>query len=365
MMRPSATRIVVGLLSAVLLVSSAGCTGTSQAPAPNVSADVFRAQPVSASLTMTSPHPSKTPQRLAYTLTVPGAKLEAGSDGTITVTVANSTDATQSSVAYYRVLIADPNGKVSVDSHPAGEWSFANPVLIGPGETYRHEVPFVVPSPGVYVAQLPMVHESHSPVRLAVAFESVEKVSSTDRSSDATIGPLALGQEAKVGPYEVVLKAIRPQERLSEHPLSGRARMQGHSASRIAPWLPVPNVRLALGVEARNPKGSKEASLPIPAYGTFTLIDRSGRSWEASGGVRLQTTGWRPKPANPLSSRRFDFADTVLRPGDYVYMSPVFYVPADAKDLMLTYRPLAESQDKAVEFVIGLAAPPVPPDRSN
>jgi hypothetical protein len=366
-MRPSSTRIVVGLLSAVLLVSSAGCTGTSEAPAPNVSPDVLRVQPVSASLTMTSPHPSEKPKRLTYTLTVPGANLEAGSDGTVTVTVANSTDATQSSSAYYRVLIADPNGKVLVDSHPSGEWSLIRAVLIGPGETYRHEVPFLVPSPGVYIAQLPNVYESqsHSSIRLAVAFESVEKVRSTDRSSDATIGPLALGQDAKVGPYEVVLKAILPQTRLSAHPLAGRARMQGHSASRIAPWLPVPNVRLTLGVEVRNPERSKEASLPIPAYDTFTLIDRSGRSWEASGGVSLQMTEGRPKPAGPSSSRAFGFAGTVLRPGDYVYVTPIFYVPADARDLMLIYRPLAESPGKAVEFVIGLAGPPVPPGTAN
>jgi hypothetical protein len=313
------------LATLVMSVAVAACTFSdrpARLPAP---------EPVSATMSVSSPHPSQ--KLLTYTVSVPSAKLEAGSDMTVTVTVTNSTDATESSSQYYRVTVTNAEGKVWADNHPPGLIGSIGSVLIGPKQTYRHEVSFGVPPAGVYVVQMPDVYAPHDLNHLAVAFESVASAGKVSGAQDETLGPLALGQVAKLGPYEVMVKRV----------------------SSI--WAPVrQSAQLAVGVVVQNPKESREASLPIPTFETFTLIDGAGRSWKA-GSVSLTTTGWHERPPTDLSSGTGEFLHTVLRPGDYFYMSPIFFVPADAEGLMLIYRPLVKSPGKAVEFVIGRAYP--------
>ena len=341
-------------LLAMLLVSVAvaGCTASAPAPKP------LPAKPVTATMSVTSPHRSQ--KLLTYTLSIPASKLEAGSDMTVTVTVTNSTDATESSSAYYRVTVTNSKGKVWADNHPPGYPGILGSVLIGPKQTYRHEVSFGVPPEGGLHRPDAGRVRAGQPQSLGrrIRVRGQHWRGAWRRRGD--VGPLALGQVTKVGPYEVVLQVVNSKWKPTPPPYMSIRHGPGPPLNLPRLGRPARTAQLAAGVVVRNPQGSQEASLPLPAFDpggrTFTLIDRAGRSWEASGGVSLQTTGWRPKLGD-IGSGAGGWAQTVLRPGDYLYMSPIFFVPADAEGLMLIYRPLTKSPGNAVEFVVGRAFP--------
>ena len=150
--------------------SRTGSTETS-ATLPGV-AQPPPAEPVQATATVRYERPKG--KVLTYVLSVPGARLVAGTDSTVTVSVTNPLNRVASTSDYYRVTMTDSFGRVFMDTHPPSSRFMLMSVPIGPRKTYRYSLEFVVPLPGSYTVALPSVIDPHTGKPLAVDFESVK-----------------------------------------------------------------------------------------------------------------------------------------------------------------------------------------------